>query len=360
MSRGPTSCISVEEILKVLPKFNILHNDGKLRKATDPVWTEFCEALDGKIKVVNLYSKFQKKKIKIPLESTNENPDSRCKELKIAEMIQTSIEERADSITVFLDLYNDVFMRPILKEIACEPSFYCIYRWPDQLYIWKKMCKVNQTMVFYESKLEPCLSLLNIDRDCHEVTAFSLQTFVENEVIPLFQIVGKKSCATNIAFLKIFFLEWLREKLLPPNQLLVSPNFIVIKAAISCFNHATLFEYLRNCFHCFARENLYNSIPVCLIKIDFNVLMISFYKKNESNDERRDFTLKFYVCCFLYIATLSNTEQFLNAVIDAFILLTSPFKDQLTIGARDRFNNKIPTDMFKKTEKMVGKNPISI
>lgn len=199
--------------------------------------------------------------------------------------------------------------------------------------------------------MQNSLSYTNINKICEKVSAFTLQTFVNGEVIPLYQTVVQVSYTKCSAFFKNFFSEWLREKLLPPNQLILFPNLNAIEAATSVFNHDTLSKYLEKCLKAIDCKNFSVVRTLCIIKFDINMLMVAFYKNSASGNLQKDFVLKFYICCFLYMAILCKKNEFVDTMNDTLILLTSPLKDEETIDARNRLISKIPEDFLIKWKK---------
>lgn len=153
-------------------------------------------------------------------------------------------------------------------------------------------------MVFCESNIKKKTVYINIESEHREIIFYSLLAFVESDIVPIFHTFVDPDYARKIPYFKNFFSQWLKEKLVPPRELVVPPNYNIIEGAISCFNHQTASEYNNYCFGLVFGGKLVPSKPSCVIKFDISSLLVNFYQRNMGSDNRQNFILKFYTCCF--------------------------------------------------------------
>lgn len=247
-------------------KFTIVDEHGQVLPPSAKVWENICEALNKMSlrslpKTLYLRFKHDRKKILSKVSTVLSHfPNSSVESSK-----KVAAEEEADSICELLDLENDSYLRPIFKCICDHPSFYVNYRWLEQIDIWKTLYKVNRSMVFQETNIKKKAVYVNINNEHREIGFYSLLSFFETTIVPVFHTIVDRDYAKKLAFYKNFFSQWLEEKLVPPRELVVLPNITIIEASVCSFNHQTTSEYNNCCFGFIFGRNLLLDTPSCIL-----------------------------------------------------------------------------------------------
>ena len=332
------------EIFDVLQDLPIFYENGRLKKEKDDVWNTALFNLQP-MKKHNLYIYVQKnrnhiqvnlkKKQCIPIHdivSVNEGDVSDSEQ-------QHDNKNQFDTLKNLLLLQYSASFNAVIRKICSRP-FYIIYSLPEQLDLWSDLRRKNLGSTIFLMMIDGLIENVKIGKTTSEsVLLYALATKVENNTILLYQSISEEK---TVGFFNFFLREFLRDDFDVPSELVIGYSYGLLDAASKVFNECSFNQYKLYCYEYLT--NIVASPPDIIIHVDTMDLLKTVDGWDCLDNQWKK---KFYLCCIIFLRSLTIMESFKETVIQIFVLCQTPYENEMTKIYREKLLKNIQTSHVK-------------